>query len=93
MEGGKDQETWPVDSVPGMSQKSTAVASPGHHLLSCGARFEPTTSRDTSTCNQFMGDQPGMKRRLVGVQGEIKDYKSKQALMTEHRKGLSRSPL
>ena len=53
---------------------------------SCGARFEPTTSRDTSTCNQFMGDQPGMKRRQVGVQGEIKDL-TKQALMTAWKKG------
>ena len=73
MEGGQDQVYWPVDPVPGMSQKGTADVSPGHHLLSCGARFEPTTSRDTSTCNQFMGDQPGMKRRQVGVHGEIKD--------------------
>ena len=43
MEGGKDQVSWPVDPVPGMSQKGTADVSPGHHLLSCGARFEPTT--------------------------------------------------
>ena len=43
VEGGKDQVPWPVDPVPGMSQKGTDVVSPGHHLLSCGARFEPNT--------------------------------------------------
>ena len=49
MEGGKDQVSWPVDPVPGMSQKGAADVSPGHHLLSCGARFEPTTFSYTSS--------------------------------------------
>ena len=63
VEGDQDQVNCQWRPEPCLSLEVTSWVSPGHHPLSCGARFEPTTLRDTSPCCLDMLSFQGVLRK------------------------------
>ena len=87
MEGDQDQENCQWRPVPCLSLEVTSWVSPGHHPLSCGARFEPTTLRYTSTCCLVMRGFQGVKREEVEWM-----YVEKKDNLSRHSRQLGRKP-
>ena len=63
VEGDKDQENCQWRPVPCLSLEVTSWVGLRHHPWSCGARFEPSTLRDTSSCCLVMRGFPGCSGR------------------------------